>query len=193
MLVTDMLSSASRSGLRAPTRVLRRTAGRSRARISAGLVLSSLLVAIAAFAVPGAAAASDPATSPAPAASLAPATTPASLAVCPPAAPGYASCLSLLRTDIAARARALITPVAPPWGYGPPALQSAYSLAGPALSGGSNQTVAIVDAYDLPTAEADLGVYRTQYGLPACTTPNGCFRKVNQDGGTSPYPADRNT
>ena len=49
-------------------------------------------------------------------------------------------------------------------------------------------TVAIVDAYDLPTAESDLGVYRAQYGLPACTTANGCFRKVDQNGGSS-YPA----
>jgi subtilase family serine protease len=44
-----------------------------------------------------------------------------------------------------------------------------------------------VDAYDDPTAEADLGVYRSNYGLAACTTANGCFRKVNQSGGTS-YP-----
>jgi subtilase family serine protease len=30
-------------------------------------------------------------------------------------------------------------------------------------------------------------VYRSQFGLPACTTANGCFRKVNQNGGTT-YP-----
>jgi subtilase family serine protease len=34
-------------------------------------------------------------------------------------------------------------------------------------------------------------VYRTQFGLPACTTANGCFRKVNQNGGTSYPRADR--
>ena len=50
-------------------------------------------------------------------------------------------------------------------------------------------TVAVVDAYDLPTAEADLAAYRTQYGLPSCTTANGCFHKVNQNGLTSPLPA----
>jgi subtilase family serine protease len=44
-----------------------------------------------------------------------------------------------------------------------------------------------VDAYDDPNAEADLGVYRSQFGLPACTTANGCFRKVDQRGGTT-YP-----
>jgi subtilase family serine protease len=47
--------------------------------------------------------------------------------------------------------------------------------------------VAIVDAYDDPTAEADLGVYRAQFGLPPCTTANGCVRKVNQSGGAN-YP-----
>jgi subtilase family serine protease len=45
-----------------------------------------------------------------------------------------------------------------------------------------------VDAYDDPNAESDLAVYRSHYGLHACTTANGCFRKVNQTGGTS-YPA----
>ena len=45
----------------------------------------------------------------------------------------------------------------------------------------------IVDAYDDPNAESDLGVYRSQFGLAACTTANGCFRKVNQSGGTR-YP-----
>ena len=44
--------------------------------------------------------------------------------------------------------------------------------------------MAIVDAYDDPTAEADLGVYRSRFGLPACTTANGCFRKVNETGGS---------
>jgi len=48
--------------------------------------------------------------------------------------------------------------------------------------------VAIVDAYDNPNAETDLAAYRAQFGLPACTTANGCFRKVDQRGGTA-YPA----
>ncbi|WP_377266958.1 carboxypeptidase regulatory-like domain-containing protein [Peterkaempfera sp. SMS 1(5)a] len=60
----------------------------------------------------------------------------------------------------------------------------AYNLPG---GGGAGRTVAIVDAFDDPTAEADLAVYRTQYGLPECTTANGCFRKVDQRGGTD-YP-----
>jgi subtilase family serine protease len=45
-----------------------------------------------------------------------------------------------------------------------------------------------VDAYDDPSAEADMATYRTQFGLPACTSSSGCFRKVDQSGGTN-YPA----
>ncbi len=106
-------------------------------------------------------------------------------AVCPPAAPGFARCLALRRTDIAARPALAMSPltVSPP--YGPADIQSAYAL--PGGSAGSGLTVAVVDAYDLPTAEADLADYRTQFGLPACTTANGCFTKVDQNGGTT-YP-----
>jgi subtilase family serine protease len=55
-------------------------------------------------------------------------------------------------------------------------------------TGGSNQTIAIVDAFDDPKAESDLAVYRAQFGLPPCTTANGCFKKVDQNGGTN-YPS----
>jgi len=74
-----------------------------------------------------------------------------------------------------------------PSGYGPADLRSAYKLPS---TGGSGQTIAIVDAYDNPKAEADLAVYRSQFGLPPCTTANGCFRKVNQTGGTTPPAGD---
>ncbi|HEU5270840.1 MAG TPA: S53 family peptidase [Jatrophihabitans sp.] len=80
-----------------------------------------------------------------------------------------------------------VSPDVTPSGYGPASLQSAYAL--PSSTAGSGQTVAIVDAYDDPNAESDLTTYRSQYGLPACTTANGCFRKVNQSGATSPLPA----
>ncbi|MQS14842.1 peptidase S8 [Streptomyces kaniharaensis] len=75
-----------------------------------------------------------------------------------------------------------------PSGYGAADLRSAYSL--PA-NGGAGVTVAIVDAYDDPNAEGDLAVYRAQYGLPACTTANGCFKKVDENGGTKYPRADR--
>ncbi len=106
--------------------------------------------------------------------------------LCAPAQPGYAQCLALRRTDIAPLAASAVTPMTLPSGFGPADLASAYAL--PGGTAGSGLTVAIVDAYDLPTAEADLAVYRAQYGLPACTTANGCFKKVDQTGGTS-YPA----
>ena len=101
---------------------------------------------------------------------------------CAAPAAGFAACNAWVRTDVAA---ARVSPNATPSGYGPGDLRSAYNL--PSTTAGSGQSVAIVDAYDDPTAEADLGVYRAQYGLPACTTANGCFKKVNQSGGTS-YP-----
>ncbi|AUG82001.1 Protease-like protein [Kitasatospora sp. MMS16-BH015] len=105
-----------------------------------------------------------------------------------PTAPGVMACHALRRTDVTQpqefRLHA-VSPTATPAGYGPADLLSAYTLPG---GGGAGTTVAIVDAYDDPNAEADLAVYRAQYGLPACTTANGCFRKINQNGGTS-YPA----
>jgi subtilase family serine protease len=104
---------------------------------------------------------------------------------CATARAGYASCNALVRDDVATSVKALRAAAAAPSGLSPADLQSAYKL--PSSSAGSGQTVAIVDAYDAPTAEADLGVYRSQFGLPACTTANGCFKKVDQNGGTS-YP-----
>ena len=47
---------------------------------------------------------------------------------------------------------------------------------------GAGQIIGIVDAYDDPSAEADLGVFSKQFGLPACTSANGCFRKVYSNG-----------
>ena len=41
-----------------------------------------------------------------------------------------------------------------------------------------------------PNAASDLATYRSNYGLPACTVANGCFRQVNQSGATSPLPAN---
>jgi subtilase family serine protease len=102
--------------------------------------------------------------------------------VCGPAAQGFARCHAEVVTN--GRGEPLVTPA--PAGYGVADLQSAYGLAAAAASAGAGQTIAIVDAYDAPTAEADLGVYRAQYGLSSCTTANGCFRKVNQSGGSNP-------
>ena len=72
-----------------------------------------------------------------------------------------------------------------PSGYGPSQLRSAYSVSG---SGASSTIIAIVDAYGYSAAESDLAVYRSTFGLPACTTANGCFKKVNQSGVQGNYP-----
>jgi subtilase family serine protease len=101
-------------------------------------------------------------------------------AVCGSAAPGQARCLAQVETNSAGAALAQAAPA----GYGPAQLRSAYSL--PA-SGGSGQTVAIVDAYNDPNAAADLAHYRSQFGLPALCS--GCFRQVSQTG-TSSLPAN---
>jgi subtilase family serine protease len=98
--------------------------------------------------------------------------------VCSDSFPGLARCHAWLRTD----ASGLVPDSSTPLGLKPADLQAAYNL--PSSTAGATQTVAIVDAFDDPNAEADLGVYRRQFGLPACTTANGCFKKVNQNGGT---------
>jgi hypothetical protein len=72
--------------------------------------------------------------------------------------------------------------------YSPAYLQSAYN----APSSNPGGTVAVVDAYDDPNAETDLASYRSYYGLPPCTTANGCFQKVDQRGGSS-YPQPDNS
>ena len=78
------------------------------------------------------------------------------------------------------------------FGYTPQNLANAYKWADPTGSSwsGNGQTVAIVDAYDNPNAASDLAAYRSQFGLPPCTTGNGCFRKVNQRGVAAPPAGD---
>ena len=97
------------------------------------------------------------------------------------------ACDVLIRTNVTQAIQPSTAPHAIPagFGYGPSSLQSAYNL--PSSTAGSGQTVAIIDAYDYPTAAADLATYRSAAGLPACGT--GCFSKVNQNGAASPLPA----
>ena len=104
--------------------------------------------------------------------------------VCARPSAGMAGCHALVRTDASGKPQATADAVRVR-----PRRPAVRLQAAGATSGG--RTVAIVDAYDDPTAEADLGVYRAQYGLPACTTANGCFKKVNQTGGTTYPPHQR--
>ena len=104
--------------------------------------------------------------------------------VCPTAATGHVRCFALA-SDAKTPASSLAKG-AKPDGFARADLLSAYKLPS---TGGAGRTVAIVDAYDDPQAESDLAVYRSTYGLPACTTANGCFTKVNEHGQASPLPA----
>ncbi|HEV2636790.1 MAG TPA: ricin-type beta-trefoil lectin domain protein [Actinocrinis sp.] len=106
-----------------------------------------------------------------------------------PLHPGGPVCYAMIRTDIKSVHADAIKPNATPSGYGPSSLLSAYNLASAAASDGSGQTVAVIENADDPNLESDLGTYRAQYGLPACTTANGCFEKVNQSGQQGNYPA----
>ena len=162
---------------------------RSRTLVAAVAAVALVTIGMASPASAGAPAAST-ATKTA-AASTTPAATPkvsktnAVKPLCTQPKKGMAQCFALKRTDVTAHKG--IQPNATVSGYGPADLSSAYAL--PA-NGGAGQTVAIVDAFDDPNAEADLAVYRAQFGLPACTTANGCFRKVDQRGGTNYPPPD---
>src|SRR5260221_5144434 len=101
--------------------------------------------------------------------------------VCGPADPAAARCHAQLEPgrlgDLAQSA---------PYGLSPAQIKPAYGF-NTSATAGAGKTIAIVDAYDDPNAESDLAVFSSQYGLPACTTANGCFSKGNQTGGTR-YP-----
>jgi subtilase family serine protease len=120
-------------------------------------------------------------------------TSTAPVSVCSAPPPGQLACQAQVIPDNSAGKPQSFTAKdsAPlPAGYGPADVQSAYALASAVNAhAGKGRTIGIVDAYDAPTVEADLAVYRATYGLPACTTGNGCFRKVNQRGDAAPLPA----
>ena len=102
-----------------------------------------------------------------------------------PSAVGQMACDALRVTNATEHVNALgVTRDATPSGFGPSDLLSAYNL--PA-NGGAGETVALIDAYNDPKAGADMAVYRSQYGLPACTAAGGCFQQVSQTG-TSTLP-----
>jgi len=120
-------------------------------------------------------------------------------ALCAAPSPGFAGCLSLELQPATAAARAHNRPIgmartAPragqaaegAFGLTPQALHTAYQLP---TSPTATQTIALVDAYNDPTAEADLNAYSKEFGLPectkasgCCTKASGCFKQVNQNG-----------
>jgi hypothetical protein len=120
--------------------------------------------------------------------------------VCPPPQPGSATCFALARVPVASSASgqagvrpyALNAAAGPAGGLTPAELASAYGYTA-AAAGGAGQTVAIVDAYDDPSIEADLATFDAQYGLPACTALNSCLQKVGQTGKATSLPAHDTT
>ena len=118
--------------------------------------------------------------------------------------PGRASCMAEVLVARSAAARAHLHPLGVPaisqpqapspaagnFGLRPQDLHAAYSLP---TSAPTAQTIAIVDAYNDPTAESDLQSYDEAFSLPACTAANGCFTQVNQHGETSNLPFPKTT
>lgn len=160
------------------------------ARRALAVAASLLVLASSGWVPPADAAAPGPVPAPA-AASTRSIRAPMTRRACALPGRGDAQCHAIVRTDVgpvstrlAATANAVVS------GYSPADLQSAYGLVAAAAASGSGVTVAIVDAYDSPTAEADLAAYRAYWGLPPCTSAgaNPCFRKVNQQGQASPLP-----
>jgi subtilase family serine protease len=70
---------------------------------------------------------------------------------------------------------------ATPIGLAPAAVRHAYGF-DEISNQGEGMVIAIIDAYDHPNIESDLGVFSSTFGLPSCTTPNGCFRKIYASG-----------
>jgi subtilase family serine protease len=105
-----------------------------------------------------------------------------SAAVCPAPAFASARCHALVVTDSVGNPMASTSP----YGLAPGTIKTAYNFP-TSSTAGAGKTIAIVDAFDHPSAENDLNVFSSQYSLPACTTANGCFTKVDQRGGTN-YP-----
>jgi hypothetical protein len=104
-------------------------------------------------------------------------------ASCGVAQPGEARCFAYFLTESGRVAMGYRSASATtPSGYGPADLQAAYKLN---TTGGAGRTIAVVDAYNAATLASDLAVYRSTYGLPACTKATGCLRIVNQSGGTT--------
>jgi subtilase family serine protease len=96
---------------------------------------------------------------------------------------GEANCTSKIVTDSKGTPLSFASP--PINGLTPADLRDAYKIDG---DGDAATIVAIVDAFGYDNAESDLAVYRAQFGLAACTTANGCFKKLNQHGQEGNYP-----
>jgi len=90
--------------------------------------------------------------------------------------------VSFMRPHYAIHAAVAAGQSAPPnSAFAPSQVRHAYGFDRVANQG-AGQTIGIVDAYDDPNAESDLAAFNAQFGLPVCTSNNGCFRKVYSSG-----------
>ncbi len=113
---------------------------------------------------------------------------------CPPSTPGHQECYALGRVQVPAGspgAKPFVvndgaTESGPNGGLTPAQLASAYEY--DPTEGGYGQTVGIVNSFDDPNIEKDLATFDANYGLAACTTANGCFKKVGETGSTTALP-----
>ncbi len=168
--------------------------------------IASALLALAVLAPPAGAAAGSSRTTVSPL----PASDYSVRPVCPARERAGARCTALELVPEAAAARARAAPLGlsltvaraasevctPPtaaegcYGLRPQDLHAAYALPNASVSA-STQTVALVDAFNDLSAERDLRNYDEVFGLPRCTTANGCFREINQRGAASSPPFPR--
>ena len=111
---------------------------------------------------------------------------------CPPSGPDGVSCAALVpaRPTVTGKTATDVPPLeastTTPAGLSPANLQEAYDLQG--ATSGSGQTVAVVTAFNDPSAASDLAAYRSQFGLQPCTVADGCFHQVSQTGSTTSLP-----
>ena len=89
--------------------------------------------------------------------------------ICSAPVSGDGACDAIRHDRLTAAGR--VIPNATPAGYGPADLQSAYAL--PSATSGVGQVVAIVDAYNDPSALPDVNTYRSQFGIAPLSTCTG--------------------
>lgn len=122
--------------------------------------------------------------------------------VCDAPKRGQAQCM--VEVSLNANGQPLTAKPAGAGSYGPTQFHTAYNL--PCTPNGAvasicstpstygPQTIAIVDAGNFSSGTAGLDTsledYDDFYGIPACSTTNGCLDVVNQSGGSSPLPSD---
>ena len=121
------------------------------------------------------------------AASGASAATVVTVSVCPAPTPHHFSCMlevhgrsAAISGDVARQDGLRPVSVAPLATLGstvlsPRDIATAYGFAKSDPSTGTGTTVAVVDAYEDPTATADLATFSSQFGLPSCTVSSGCL------------------